>query len=109
MQEQSRARTRGHSADGGDERLWKRCERAEESSRGADEIRIARAIVDEVVRDVGSGEFDRVDQYAEFDPRVDYRLTVTDSELTDVEREARVGGARRPLSADNIQLDLGAP
>ena len=31
---------------------------------------------------------DRVDQFADFDPRRDYALTVADGELTDVERNA---------------------
>ena len=44
---------------------------------------------------------DRVDQFAEFDPRVDYRLTVSDGELTDVERNARAA-----TSVDDIELDL---
>lgn len=44
---------------------------------------------------------DRIDQFPDFDPRRDYALTVTDHELTDVEREARGG-----RSADDIDLDL---
>jgi hypothetical protein len=44
---------------------------------------------------------DRVDQFAEFNPRVDYRLTVSDGELTDVERNARAA-----TSVDDIELDL---
>src|SRR5690625_3122011 len=42
---------------------------------------------------------DRVDQFAEFDPRRDYALTVRSEELSDVERNA----AR---SADDVRLDL---
>jgi len=44
---------------------------------------------------------DRVDQYADFDPRRHYALTVSDQELTTVERAAR--SAR---CADDIELDL---
>ena len=44
---------------------------------------------------------DRVDQFADFDPRVDYRLTMVDAELTEVERNAR-----RASSVDDIDLDL---
>lgn len=45
---------------------------------------------------------DRVDQHPDFDPRRDYRLTVADNELTDVERNARAGA----ISPDDIELDL---
>jgi len=34
---------------------------------------------------------DRVDQYPDFDPRRDYALTVVDSELGQVERQAAAG------------------
>jgi len=44
---------------------------------------------------------DRVDQFPDFDPRKDYRLTMTDSELTEVERNAR-----RADSVDEIELDV---
>ncbi|MFI5868311.1 BREX system ATP-binding protein BrxD [Streptomyces sp. NPDC051546] len=44
---------------------------------------------------------DRVDQFADFDPRQHYRLTVTSSELTEVERNLAATG-----SADDIDLDL---
>lgn len=44
---------------------------------------------------------DRVDQFAEFDPRRDYTLTVADTELTEVERNARAA-----TSVDDIDLDL---
>lgn len=44
---------------------------------------------------------DRVDQYDDFDPRRDYKLTVADNELTDVERNARAAA-----SVDEISLDL---
>ena len=39
----------------------------------------------------------------DFDPRRDYRLTLSDSELNDVERNAAAG---RPLTADDIELDV---
>lgn len=44
---------------------------------------------------------DRVDQFDDFNPRKDYRLTVSDSELTDVERNARAAA-----SVDEIDLDV---
>ncbi|GAA1555948.1 BREX system ATP-binding protein BrxD [Streptomyces globosus] len=44
---------------------------------------------------------DRVDQFGDFDPRRHYRLTVTTSELTDVERNFAASG-----SADDIDLDM---
>ena len=45
---------------------------------------------------------DRVDQFPDFDPRRDYRLTVVDTELTEVERNARAAS-----SVDEIELDVG--
>lgn len=44
---------------------------------------------------------DRVDQFDDFDPRQDYKLTVSGTELNDVERNAAAGH-----SADDIELDL---
>jgi len=44
---------------------------------------------------------DRVDQHADYDPRRDYALTVSDSELTLEEREARWPG-----SADDVALEV---
>jgi hypothetical protein len=44
---------------------------------------------------------DRIDQFREFDPRRDYRLTVVDSELTEVERNARAAA-----NVDDIKLDV---
>ncbi len=44
---------------------------------------------------------DRVDQFPDFNPRVDYRLTVSDSELTEIERNARAA-----TSVDDIELDV---
>lgn len=43
---------------------------------------------------------DRVDEFAEFDPRVHYALTVNGAELTDTERNAAA-------SAEGVELDLG--
>jgi hypothetical protein len=45
---------------------------------------------------------DRIDLHPDYDPRVDYELTVADSELTDVERNARAGVS----SPDDIDLEL---
>jgi hypothetical protein len=44
---------------------------------------------------------DRVDQFAEFDPRRDYALTISDTELTASERAGRPAA-----SADDIELEL---
>ena len=44
---------------------------------------------------------DRVDQFEDFDPRRDYSLTISETELTPVERQA--SGA---ASVDEIELDL---
>src|SRR4051794_4133908 len=44
---------------------------------------------------------DKVDEHADFDPRRDYALTVTDGELTLDEREARAA-----RTADDVALDL---
>jgi len=44
---------------------------------------------------------DKVDEHADFDPRRDYALTVSDGELTLEEREAR-----RPRTADDVALDV---
>ncbi len=73
---------------------------------------LARAVSGELGAKVGvapriflkklvSDVLDRVDQFPEFDPRRDYTLTVTDSELTDVERNARRAG-----DVDDIELSL---
>lgn len=45
----------------------------------------------------------RVELYADFDPRSDYSLAVSATELSDVERNAAAG-----LTADDIALDLDA-
>ncbi|MET9036991.1 BREX system ATP-binding protein BrxD [Streptomyces mirabilis] len=54
-----------------------------------------RVFLRKLVADV----LDRVDEFAEFDPREHYALTVTASELTEVERNAAAG-------ADDIELEL---
>lgn len=44
---------------------------------------------------------DRVEQFPEFDPRKDYKLTLIDAELTEVERNTRAAN-----SVDDIDIDL---
>jgi hypothetical protein len=44
---------------------------------------------------------DRVDQFDDFDPREHYALTITDNELTSVERAAKSAD-----HVDDIELDL---
>jgi hypothetical protein len=44
---------------------------------------------------------DRVDQFYDFDPREHYALTISDTELTDVERASKAAS-----SVDDIELDL---
>jgi hypothetical protein len=44
---------------------------------------------------------DRVDQFADFDPRKHYALTIADNELTDVERAGRAA-----TSVDDVELQL---
>ncbi|MGK4591690.1 BREX system ATP-binding protein BrxD [Amycolatopsis sp. w19] len=55
-----------------------------------------RVFLRKLVADV----LDRVDDHTSFDPRKHYALTLTDSELNDVERNAAAS------SADDIELDL---
>lgn len=57
-----------------------------------------RVFLKKLVADV----LDRVDQFEDFDPRVNYALTVDPTELSDVERAAR-GNAE---SLDDIALDV---
>ena len=45
----------------------------------------------------------RVDEHPDFDPRTDYSLQVTNTELSDVERNAADG-----LTADDVDLDLSS-
>lgn len=73
---------------------------------------LAKAVTGELGQQVGiaprvflkklvEGVLDRVDQFAEFDPRRDYALTVTDGELTEIERNARAAS-----SVDDIDLNV---
>jgi hypothetical protein len=59
-----------------------------------------RVFLKKLVSDV----LDRVDQFEDFDPRQHYRLTVADSELSDVERNARAGASAGVASVDDIDL-----
>ena len=56
-----------------------------------------RVFLKKLVGDV----LDRVDQFDDFDPRLHYKLTLADSELTEVERNARAA-----TSVDDIDLPL---
>ncbi|MCG6867376.1 MAG: BREX system ATP-binding protein BrxD [Gammaproteobacteria bacterium] len=56
-----------------------------------------RVFLKKLVADI----LDRIDQFPDFDPRRHYALTVSDTELTEVERNAR--GAS---NVDEIELDL---
>lgn len=56
-----------------------------------------RVFLKKLVGDV----LDRIDQFDDFEPRSHYALTLSDSELTPVERDARGG-----TSLDDIKLDL---
>jgi hypothetical protein len=58
-----------------------------------------RVFLKKLVADV----LDRVDQFADFDPRRDYALTLAAGELSEVERNAAASPAAR---ADDIDLDL---
>ena len=61
-----------------------------------------RVFLKKLVTDV----LDRVDQFTDFDPRRHYALTLTASELSEVERNAAVMSAPRAARADDIDLDL---
>jgi P-loop Domain of unknown function (DUF2791) len=56
-----------------------------------------RVFLKKLVGDV----LDRIDQFPQFDPREHYALTVSDGELTDVERAARSGS-----DPDEVELEL---
>ena len=43
---------------------------------------------------------DRIDLHPDFDPRLDYALTLADGELTDVERNARAA-----TTPDDVELE----
>ena len=55
-----------------------------------------RVFLKKLVQDV----LDRIDLHPDFDPRRDYALTLTDGELTDIERNARAA-----VSPDDVELD----
>jgi hypothetical protein len=57
-----------------------------------------RVFLKKLVADV----LDRIDQFADFDPRQHYQLTINDTELTAVERQAM--GA---TDVDSIELEIG--
>ncbi|MFZ3415127.1 BREX system ATP-binding protein BrxD [Arthrobacter sp. 3Tela_A] len=60
-----------------------------------------RVFLKKLVADV----LDRVDQFPDFDPRQHYELTLSASELTDVEREAQTrGDLRAASSVDDVDL-----
>lgn len=54
-----------------------------------------RVFLKKLVADV----LDRIDQFPDFDPRRDYALTVSESELTDVERSSRAA-----IAPDDVEL-----
>jgi len=56
-----------------------------------------RVFLKKLVGDV----LDRVDQFADFDPLRNYQLTITDGELTDIERNARSAA-----SVEDIDLEI---
>lgn len=56
-----------------------------------------RVFLKKLVGDV----LDRIDQFENFEPRRDYKLTITDGELTEIERNARSAG-----SVEDIDLEL---
>lgn len=50
---------------------------------------------------------DRVAEFGDFDPRKHYKLTLSPTELTDIERNAAMpAGPTRPATADDVELDL---
>lgn len=68
---------------------------------------VPRVFLKKLVGDV----LDHVELFDDFDPRVDYQLTVSDNELSRVELNAVRGvvGGGDALTADDIDLDLGDP
>ena len=56
-----------------------------------------RVFLKKLVQDV----LDRIDLHPDFDPRRDYALTLSDGELTDIERNARAATA-----PDDVELEL---
>jgi hypothetical protein len=61
-----------------------------------------RIFLKKLVADV----LDRVDQFADFDPRRHYALTLTTGELSAEERNSAAPPAAAPVSAGDIDLDL---
>ncbi len=61
-----------------------------------------RVFLKKLVTDV----LDRVDQFAEFDPRRHYALTLALDELSEVERNAAALGVQSATRADDVRLDL---
>jgi hypothetical protein len=61
-----------------------------------------RVFLKKLVTDV----LDRVDQFADFDPRHHYALTLAAGELSEVERNAAAGARTSAAHADDIDLDL---
>jgi hypothetical protein len=61
-----------------------------------------RVFLKKLVADV----LDRVDQFADFDPRRHYALTLVPGELSEVERNALAGAPGQAARADDIDLDL---
>jgi BREX system ATP-binding protein BrxC/D len=60
-----------------------------------------RIFLRKLVQDV----LDRVDEFADFDPRAHYALTLSDTELTDTERNAAAGSSGA-TGVDDVPLDL---
>ena len=58
-----------------------------------------RVFLRKLVADV----LDRVAEFDDFDPRQHYKLTLSETELTDIERNA---ATFQPASADDVELDL---
>ena len=61
-----------------------------------------RVFLKKLVTDV----LDRVDQFADFNPRRHYALTLATSELSEVERNPAVLAVPSAARADDIDLDL---
>ena len=61
-----------------------------------------RLFLKKLVADV----LDRVDQFADFDPRRHYALTVSETELDPAERRARAGAAAGANDVDDIEIDI---
>jgi hypothetical protein len=64
---------------------------------------VPRLFLKKLVADV----LDRVDQFAEFDPRRHYALTVNRDELTEIERNAMPRVVTPASSPDDVDIDVG--